>query len=153
VNGVAGQGNSIAKVLGGDENAVIPVSSWIPHSTQQSTSSTSYTTLPSNFFELWYRNDRFDVETGTLVWNYTARFDGGSGETVSSRVYNTADGEAVSGTEVSSSGSFVTEESGWTAYTPTTTANPVNLKIQLKSEPGSNSSQLLTFALTLGVRL
>jgi hypothetical protein len=75
----------------------------------------------------------------------------GTDETVAVRVQNEIDTETVvERTGITAGNRF---DEGYTNYTPTTTASPTRWVMEIKTDPGNNSSNIVAPTVDIGVQV
>lgn len=152
-NGVAGDGNTISRILGVGSGDVVLVASYLPRNRTFSSSNSSYTDSPTSNISSMINWDHLTVLNGTPVIGLMNRNTAGTDEEVFQRVKNFTDGEAVTGTEISTTETSISNRwSGWAEYSPTS-SGPLWFGTQHKTDPGTNSSTFRDFEIVVGVKL
>jgi len=136
---------------GYDSLDVIPL--YVVNQTQfrsRGTTSTTFANQPA-FLSTTLQPDQLTPD-GQLQASLAVSAAPGNGEALSVRMINNTDSDPLTTTEITTSSSGLVS-SNFGRYEPPTTDTPIRLFIQLKTQPGNNSSKVFDPTLVIGSNL
>lgn len=115
------------------------------------TTSTTYAEASTIFDIRTVWGEIFESEWNTEI-HYSVRMEPGTDETMATRLQNVTDGETVA--EITGvTGGASDETVGPTSYTPTTTGSVIRIRLEHKTDTGTNTSRSRNAMMVVGIRV